>query len=81
MYSVPVSYRADERAVTVMSRRTRVWWRNLTDDRPVQLHLRGQVRSGVALVEERDDDIIGQALLARRWASQANFASVPRKVS
>lgn len=48
VYSTPVQYRQEDERLTFVTRRKRLWWRNLQDGAPVELLLRGQVRKASA---------------------------------
>ena len=51
-YTIPVGYQMDgDRVVVLVSRaRRKNWWRNYLEARPVEVHLRGAERRGVACV-------------------------------
>lgn len=55
-YTTPVSYVRDENYIWFISRRQRIWWRNLSDGAPVTLWLRGKEVTGKAYVIEGDPD-------------------------
>ena len=45
-YTTPVNYVRDGDVLTVISRRGRTWWRNLSGPAPVTVRLKGERRSG-----------------------------------
>ncbi|HEX8105160.1 MAG TPA: nitroreductase/quinone reductase family protein [Solirubrobacteraceae bacterium] len=49
-HSAPLEYLADGERLTLVSRRSRVWWRNFTAPRPVEVVLAGRRRAGTAAV-------------------------------
>lgn len=48
VYSTPVQYRQEAEQLAFVTRRKRLWWRNLQDGAPVELVLRGQTRKARA---------------------------------
>ncbi|MGC5015708.1 nitroreductase/quinone reductase family protein [Streptosporangium sp. DT93] len=60
---VPAQYAQDGQNLTLVSRRSRVWWRNLEGGAPLRLTLRGVERTGRADVS-RDPERVRAALLA-----------------
>ena len=49
-YTTPVNYIRDGDALTVISRRYRTWWRNLSEAAPVFVRVRGKRRAGMGRV-------------------------------
>ena len=51
-YSIPVGYQRDgnDLVVLISEAKSKQWWRNYRDARPVELRLRGRERRGVAQV-------------------------------
>lgn len=49
-YTTPVNYVRKGDTLTVISRRGRTWWQNLTEPAPVLVRLRGKRRSGIGQV-------------------------------
>ncbi|MFS1304186.1 nitroreductase/quinone reductase family protein [Streptosporangium longisporum] len=60
---VPAQYAQDGQSLTLVSRRSRVWWRNLEGGASLRLTLRGVERTGRADVS-RDPERVRAALLA-----------------
>ncbi|MFC4058198.1 hypothetical protein ACFOWE_07830 [Planomonospora corallina] len=60
---VPAQYAQDGRMLTLVSKRSRVWWRSLEGGAPLRLTLRGVERTGWADVS-RDPERVRPALLA-----------------
>ncbi len=50
VYTTPVQYRQEGQQLAFVTRRKRLWWRNLQDGAPVELMLRGQARKATAHV-------------------------------
>jgi nitroimidazol reductase NimA-like FMN-containing flavoprotein (pyridoxamine 5'-phosphate oxidase superfamily) len=57
-YTLPVNYARTGDAVTIISRRWRVWWKNLRGGAPVTLHLDGHDVKGWASVIEDDPGVV-----------------------
>jgi hypothetical protein len=55
-YTIPVSYGHDDGALVVLTRRRRVWWRNLLDLPRVRLRVAGRSVSGHAVVHAGSGD-------------------------
>lgn len=53
-YTTPVGYEQLDGTLYVTSQTDRTWWRNLRDDAPVTVHLRGERREGRTEVIEDD---------------------------
>jgi deazaflavin-dependent oxidoreductase (nitroreductase family) len=49
-YTTPVNYVRDGDELTVVSRRDRTWWRNVSGGAPITVRLRGRVLTGRAEV-------------------------------
>jgi hypothetical protein len=59
-HTFPIEYKLDgqQLKIPVMWPQRKVWWRNLREEAPVRLRLRGRVRSGRALAREaRPDEV------------------------
>ncbi len=67
-YVIPVSYAREGDRVTVLTKSSRAWWRNLTGGVPVEVRLAGETHSGVAdaRVGCPDDELAIAAFLSRR---------------
>jgi deazaflavin-dependent oxidoreductase (nitroreductase family) len=65
-YTTPVNYVRDGDTITVLSRKGRVWWKNLRGGAPVTLRIRGQDLTGTAEVVDDDPEAIVRALRALR---------------
>jgi deazaflavin-dependent oxidoreductase (nitroreductase family) len=63
-YTTPVNYVRDGDTITVVSRKGRVWWRNLRGGARVTMRVRGKDLTGEAEVVEDDHEAIVGALLA-----------------
>lgn len=61
-FSVPVNYARHDDALTIVSQRERVWWRNLYGGAHVSVRLRGKERPGEAEVVT-DGERVGERLL------------------
>jgi F420H(2)-dependent quinone reductase len=71
--TLPVGYRREGEAITVLASRARrkQWWRNFAEPRPVDLILRGRERTGEArLVRGESEEF--------RAAVEATFQRLPR---
>jgi deazaflavin-dependent oxidoreductase (nitroreductase family) len=64
LYTTPVNYVREGDTITVVSRKGRVWWKNLRGGAPVTVRIRGQDLTGTAEVVEDDHEAIVRALLA-----------------
>jgi deazaflavin-dependent oxidoreductase (nitroreductase family) len=47
-YSTPISYAREGSVITLITRRSRQWWKNLQGGAPVTVLLKGQERPGLA---------------------------------
>jgi deazaflavin-dependent oxidoreductase (nitroreductase family) len=73
-YTTPVSYRRAGSSVTILSRASRVWWRNLPDEPDVELRMVGRTHTGVAragIGEESDLGTLIAFLEHRRFDAKA----------
>jgi hypothetical protein len=79
VYEIPVSYSCVGDTVAVLSRASRVWWRNLRDGPVVRLRLAGKTYSGKATVsvggEAALDTVVG-FLKGRRFDAKAYGVSL-----
>ena len=57
-YTFPVSYRREDATVTIITKRERIWWRNLLTNPDVELRLAGRRYSGRAHVDLDGDDAV-----------------------
>jgi deazaflavin-dependent oxidoreductase (nitroreductase family) len=63
-YTIPVNYLRQGDLLTIVSLRSRTWWRNLRGGSPVTLHLQGQDVEGWGTVIE-DDYGVAEGLKTR----------------
>jgi len=66
LYTTPVNYARERDVITVVSRKNRIWWRNLRGGAPVTVRVRGKDLKGVGEVVEGDSQAIAKALRAIR---------------
>lgn len=67
-YSIPVSYRRTDGEVTVLTRRSRSWWRNFETPRPIEVRLAGtnvRGRAGAVVGEDIGLDDLRASLAGR----------------
>jgi deazaflavin-dependent oxidoreductase (nitroreductase family) len=57
-YSTPINYAIDGNTITVISKRSRTWWKNLQGGAPVKVVVQGQERCGTAEAIVPDDKTI-----------------------
>lgn len=62
MYTIPVGYTRQEDTVTLFTDHN--WWKNLRDQAPVTLRLRGKKLQGTAEVIHDDIELITEGLMA-----------------
>lgn len=82
-YTIPVSYLRTGDVVTVLSFRTRVWWKQLQADRSVIVEIQRRRFAGAATVITNDQDAIVEALRAHLAAhpSLAKGYHIPLNVA
>ncbi len=75
-YTTPVSYSQSNNCVTIFTHAT--WWKNLRNDQPITLHLRGQNVQGMPETVVENKQAIATALSAhlRGSPSDARFYNV-----
>jgi deazaflavin-dependent oxidoreductase (nitroreductase family) len=57
-YTIPVSYHREGDRVTVVTKRTRNWWRNFENPAEVELRLAGKTFTGKAEAKTDDQDTV-----------------------
>ena len=57
-YSTPINYVSDGNMITLITKRSRAWWKNLQGGAPVTVIVRGQERCGTAEAVIPDDQAI-----------------------
>jgi hypothetical protein len=57
-YTIPVNYVQYDNILLVISYRYRTWWRNLREDVPVSLRVRGQTLKGIGLVITSEAEVV-----------------------
>ncbi len=57
-YSTPINYVMDGSTITLITKRSRAWWKNLQGGAPVTVVVRGQERCGTADAVIPDDKTI-----------------------
>ncbi|MBI5053342.1 MAG: nitroreductase family deazaflavin-dependent oxidoreductase [Chloroflexi bacterium] len=57
-YSTPINYAMEGDTITLISKRSRTWWKNLQGGAPVTVIVRGQERCGTAEAVTPDDPTI-----------------------
>lgn len=57
-YSTPINYVMDGSTITLITKRSRAWWKNLQGGAPVTVIVRGQERCGTAEAVIPDDKTI-----------------------
>ena len=62
LYATPLTYHRDGDEVVIVTKRVRVWWRNLVDEPRVVLRLAGCNVQGVARVLSGDDERLSTLL-------------------
>ena len=62
IYTTPVQYIKDGITVTFFTQKDRLWWKNLTGDRPVTLRLKGHDIQAVASRFEEDEAAVTAGL-------------------
>lgn len=67
-YTIPVSYVDDGDVVTILSYRTRIWWKQLKANPAVVVEIRGRRFEGLAEVIDDDQTAIVAGLLAHLQA-------------
>lgn len=77
-YVTPVQYRQRGSTLTFVTRRSRVWWRNLRDGAPITIRLRGQERSATAEVLEQQDEAARAAEIQAIYAPMVSAAQAAR---
>lgn len=78
-YTTPVSYRRADSSVIILSRASRLWWRNLADNPEVGLRMAGRTHTGVAhagIGEESDLGSLLAFLERRRFDAKAYGVSL-----
>ena len=61
-YTTPVNYVREANAVTAVTLKQRIWWRNLRGGAAVKLHIRGKNLNGLAEPVVRDYRATAEAL-------------------
>ncbi len=73
-YTTPVTYAEFDDTVVVLTKATRMWWRNLHEGAPVRLRLAGREVSGFARAAIGDEDdyaVVSEFLAHRRFDARA----------
>ena len=79
VYEIPVSYARVDGTVVVLSRASRVWWRNLRESPPVRLRLAGRDHSGRSTLSvggEAELETVAGFLERRRFDAKAYGVSL-----
>jgi hypothetical protein len=79
IYSIPVSYlEASDKEIICLTDRPYIWWRNLLNNKNIQILLRGKLLNAEVEVEFENDDLIAEKLTAMCLHSKidAYFANV-----
>lgn len=78
MYTTPVNYLRVDDTLWTISRRNRVWWRNLRDGAPVTVCLRGQDVPGIGAVTADNDEamVVSLKLYLQRAPQRARYVQV-----
>ena len=79
IYSIPVSYlKTSEKEFVCVTDRPYIWWRNLINNKNIQILLRGKLLNAEVEVEFKNDDLIAEKLTAMCLHSKidAYFANV-----
>ena len=79
IYSIPVSYlETSDKEMVCVPDRPYIWWRNLINNKNIQILLRGKLLNAEADVEFENDDLIAEKLRAMCTHSKidAYFANV-----
>ena len=79
IYSIPVSYlETSDKEMVCLTDRPYIWWRNLINNKNIQILLRGKLLNAEADVEFENDDLIAENLTAMCIHSKidAYFANV-----
>ena len=79
IYSIPVSYlEASDKEIICLTDRPYIWWRNLLNNKNIQILLRGKLLNAEVEVEFENDDLIAEKLTAMCLHSKidAYFADV-----
>ena len=79
IYSIPVSYlEASNKEIICLTDRPYIWWRNLINNKNIQILLRGKLLNAEVEVEFENDDLIAEKLTAMCLHSKidAYFANV-----
>ena len=79
MYSIPVSYlETSDKEMVCLTDRPYIWWRNLINNKNIQILLRGKLLNAEVDVEFENDNLIAEKLRAMCIHSKidAYFANV-----
>ena len=79
IYSIPVSYlETSDKEMVCLTDRPYIWWRNLINNKNIQILLRGKLLNAEVEVESENDDLIAENLTAMCLHSKidAYFANV-----
>ena len=79
IYSIPVSYlETSDKELVCLTDRPYIWWRNLINNKNIQILLRGKLLNAEVEVEFENDDLIAEKLTAMCFHSKidAYFANV-----
>ena len=79
IYSIPVSYlETSDKEMVCLTDRPYIWWRNLINNKNIQILLRGKLLNAEVEVEFKNDDLIAEKLTAMCLHSKidAYFANV-----
>ena len=82
IYSIPVSYlEASDKEIICLTDRPYIWWRNLLNNKNIQILLRGKLLNAEVEVEFENDDLIAEKLTVMCLHSKidAYFANVEFK--
>jgi deazaflavin-dependent oxidoreductase (nitroreductase family) len=70
-YSTPINYAREGDTITLISKRSRAWWKNLQGGAPVTVLVQGKEQSGAAEAVTPDDQTIIAEL-------QKVYSGIPR---
>lgn len=70
-YSTPINYAIDGNTITLITKRSRAWWKNLQGGVPVKVIVQGKEQSGTAEAVTPDDQTIIAEL-------QKVYSGIPR---
>ncbi len=79
IYSIPVSYlETSDKEMICLTDRPYIWWRNLINNKNIQILLKGKLLNANVEIEFENDDLIAEKLTAMCFHSKidAYFANV-----